>query len=93
MALVASTKTHTQRILEWSFSFDWLGSLALNPLGFIIIGPPSAAIGEWRTMAYAAALLALASLLPLTVPAVVGLRLPNNEPAVPLENETDAAPA
>lgn len=57
-------------------SFDWLGSLALNPIGFAVVGPLSMLIGERMTMGFAAALLAVATFLPLTVPAVVGLRLP-----------------
>ena len=57
-------------------SFDWFGSLALNPIGYALIGPLSALIGVRVTMGYAAALLALAILLPLAVPAVVNLRLP-----------------
>ena len=68
-------------------SFDWLGSLALNPIGFAIIGPLSAAIGERTTMGYAAVLLAVATFGPLTVPAVVRLRLPSVEPAIPPEIE------
>ena len=65
-------------------SFDWLGSLALNPIGYAIIGPLSAAIGERRAMGYAAALLAVATFGPLAIPAVVGLRLPPIEPITPL---------
>lgn len=72
-------------------SFDWLGSLALNPIGYAIIGPLSAAIGERKTMGYAAALLAVASFGPLLVPAVVGLHLPSMETAIPPEMETGTA--
>jgi len=56
-------------------SFDWLGSLALNPLGFAIVGPLSAAIGERKSMGYAAVIIVFASLGPLLIPAVSGLRL------------------
>lgn len=73
-------------------SFDWLGSLALNPLGYALVGPLSAAIGERQTMGYAAVLLAAASFLPLSVPAVAGLRLPPIEPVISPEKETDPAP-
>ena len=70
-------------------SFDWLGSLALNPLGYAIVGPLSAAIGERQTMGYAAALLAVASFGPLAVPAVLNLRLPPMRvPSTP-EQESD----
>lgn len=73
-------------------SFDWLGTLAFNPLGYALIGPLSALIGERATMGYAAALLAMAIFLPLTVPAVVGLRLPPIKPVIPPEKETDVVP-
>lgn len=74
-------------------SFDWLGSMVLNPIGYAIIGPLSAAIGERKTMGYAAVLIAVATFVPLTMPAVIGIRLPSIEPAVPLELDTDAASA
>lgn len=73
-------------------SFDWLGSLALNPLGYALIGPLSAVIGERRTMGYAAALLAAAIFLPLTVPAVVGLRLPSIETTDLPKEESEGNP-
>ena len=69
-------------------SFDWLGSLALNPLGYAIVGPLSAAIGERQTMGYAAALLAVASFGPLAVPAVINLRLPSIEASALPKEET-----
>ena len=69
------------------FSFDWLGSLALNPLAYAIVEPLSATIGERQAMGYAATLLAMASFGPLAVPAVVGLRLPSFEAAALPEEE------
>lgn len=72
-------------------SFDWLGSLALNPLGYALIGPLSAAIGERQTMGYAAALLAVAAFGPLAVPAVVNLRLTSIEATSLPEDETGLA--
>ncbi|OIQ76154.1 enterobactin exporter EntS [mine drainage metagenome] len=72
-------------------SFDWFGSLALTPIGYAIIGPLSSAIGERATMGFSAALLALAILLPLAVPAVGGLQLPPIEPVISPEKETDPA--
>lgn len=73
-------------------SFDWLGSLALSPLGFALIGPFSALVGERKAMGYAAVLLASAIFLPLIVPAVVGLRLPTITAEFDSEREIDAAP-
>jgi len=46
-------------------SFDWLGSLALNPLGYAVIAPLAAAIGTRATLAAAGCVLALAAGLPL----------------------------
>jgi MFS family permease len=56
-------------------SFDWLGSLALNPLGYALVGPLAAAVGARSVLAGAAILLAGASVLPLCVPAVRAVRL------------------
>ncbi len=71
-------------------SFDWLGSLALNPIGYAIVGPLSAAIGERKTMGYAAALLAVATFSPLLVRDVVKLRLPALDAMIPPEVEPDS---
>lgn len=35
-------------------SFDWLGSVALNPIGYALIGPIAGAIGASETLAFAA---------------------------------------
>jgi len=69
------------------FSFDWLGSLALNPLGYALVGLLSAIIGERRTMGYSVALLSFAIFLPSTLPAVRGVRLSRSKAA--LESEQD----
>lgn len=74
-------------------SFDWLGSLALNPIGYAIVGPLSAAIGERSTMGYAAGLLAIASFGPMLVPAVVGLRLPSIQERTASDIGSEAEPA
>jgi MFS family permease len=37
-------------------SFDWLGSVALNPIGYALIGPVAAAIGTPETLVIAAVL-------------------------------------
>ena len=37
-------------------SFDWLGSVALNPIGYALIGPIAAAIGTGETLFVAAVL-------------------------------------
>jgi len=55
-------------------SFDWLGSVGLNPLGFALIGPLSAALGTSETLALAAVLNLLVVVGVLLVPSVRGLR-------------------
>ena len=37
-------------------SFDWLGSVALNPIGYALIGPLAAAFGTSETLLIAAVL-------------------------------------
>jgi hypothetical protein len=61
-------------------AYDWLGSAALTPLGFAIAGPVAATVGVERSLWCAAAVIGVAALLPLAVPAVRGLR---NEDAAP----------
>jgi hypothetical protein len=59
-------------------SFDWLGSVALNPIGYALIGPIAAAVGTSETLAVAA-LLNIAVCLSVTlVPSVrhIGMNTP-----------------
>lgn len=55
-------------------SFDWLGSVALNPIGYALIGPLAAAAGTAETLAAAGALNVAATLGVLLVPSVRRLR-------------------
>jgi MFS family permease len=55
-------------------SFDWFGSVALNPIGYVIVGPLAGAIGVAETLAVAAALNLAATLGVLLVPSVRNLR-------------------
>ena len=55
-------------------SFDWFGSVALNPIGYLIVGPLAATIGVSKTLALAAALNLAATLGALLVPSVRALR-------------------
>jgi MFS family permease len=54
-------------------SFDWFGSVALNPLGYLLVGPLSDAIGVTETLVLAATANTAAALVVLLVPAVRGL--------------------
>jgi hypothetical protein len=62
------------RALSRVSSVDALGSILLNPLGYSVVGPVAAALGTRPAVGAAAALLAVAALLPLAVPAVRGMR-------------------
>jgi len=54
-------------------SFDWFGSVALNPLGYALVGPVSVALGVSATLYLAAALNLSVSLLVASTPAIRGL--------------------
>ena len=55
-------------------SFDWLGSVALNPLGYALVGPLAAAVGLRPTLYGAAAFNAFVLLAVTAVPQVRALR-------------------
>lgn len=54
-------------------SFDWFGSVALNPLGYALIGPLANVLGVATTLYLAAALNAAVSILVALTPSVRGL--------------------
>jgi MFS family permease len=51
-------------------SFDWFGSVALNPIGYALIGPIAAALGTSQTLYIAAMLNVLVCLSVVLVPSV-----------------------
>jgi MFS family permease len=55
-------------------SYDWLGSVALNPIGYALIGPVAAAIGTTETLVIAGILNILVCLSVLLVPSVRSIR-------------------
>jgi len=64
-------------------SFDWFGSVALNPLGYALVGPLANTLGVATTLYLAAALNAVISVGVAASPAVRGLeRVPRSEPVV-----------
>jgi len=65
-------------------AYDWLGSTALRPLAFALIGPIAVAVGTEGTLLAAAALSAAATLLVLSVGGVRDLR---RGPVEPRETE------
>ena len=55
-------------------SYDWFGSVALNPLGYALIGPIAAAIGTAETMVITGILNILVCIGVVLVPSVRGIR-------------------
>ncbi len=55
-------------------SFDWFGSVALNPIGYALIGPLSAVVGVGESLVLAGALNIACSLAMIAVPSVRALR-------------------
>jgi hypothetical protein len=62
-------------------SFDWFGSVALNPLGYALVGPLASVLGVAATLYLAAALNAVVSVTVALTPAIRRLeRSPRAEP-------------
>jgi predicted MFS family arabinose efflux permease len=55
-------------------SFDWFGSVALNPLGYALVGPIANHLGVAETLYFAAAANALVTLAVASTPAIRNLR-------------------
>ncbi len=55
-------------------SYDWFGSVALNPIGYALIGPVAAAIGIQETLIIAGILNVLTCFLVVLVPSVRRIR-------------------
>lgn len=69
-----------EHLLSRLSSFDWLGSIALNPIGYALVGPLSGAIGVPATLYGAAAVNAAVSLVVAASPSVRGIRASEVEP-------------
>jgi MFS family permease len=64
-------QTHVpEHLISRLSSFDWLGSVALNPIGYALVGPLAARIGVPETLYLAAAVNACVSLVLASVPAI-----------------------
>jgi len=70
-------------------SYDWFGSVALNPIGYALIGPVSAAIGIPETLVIAGILNVLVCLSVLLVPSVRAIR---SDGPIATEAATEALP-
>jgi Transmembrane secretion effector len=65
-----------EHLLSRLSSFDWLGSVALNPIGYALVGPLANQIGIAETIYCAAAINAAVTLVVATVPAIRQQRSP-----------------
>jgi MFS family permease len=76
--------TQAQQILPEALSrvtaYDWLGSLALEPIGLALIGPVAAGLGISTTLWLSAVVLTLMQAAVLAVPSVRRLEAVTNEP-------------
>ncbi|HVL95850.1 MAG TPA: MFS transporter [Solirubrobacteraceae bacterium] len=59
-------------------SFDWMGSMGLAPLGYLLAGPVAAQIGAGETLIAGALIALVASVAVMAAPSVRNLRQPNS---------------
>jgi hypothetical protein len=72
-----------EHLLSRLSSFDWLGSVALNPLGYALVGPLAGTIGVAETIYLAAAVNGAVSIAVAMTPSIRGLHAqPRAEPAL-----------
>jgi hypothetical protein len=64
-------------------SFDWFGSVALNPIGYALVGPVANRLGVAETLYFAAAANALVTIVVASTPAIRNLRADPPAVAVP----------
>jgi MFS family permease len=62
-------------------SYDWFGSIVLNPVGFVLIGPVATSLGVDRTLVIAGSLVAVAPIAALSLRSVRTLRRLPTQPA------------
>jgi MFS family permease len=64
-------------------SYDWFGSIALNPIGYALIGPLAAAVGTAQTLALAGIFNVLVCVSVVLVPSVRAIRTHPEQPIAP----------
>ena len=73
-------------------AYDWMGSTVLRPIGYVVVGPLAAVIGNRATLLGSAALMVGAELATLMVPSVRNLpRRPRADELLPEPPVTPAA--
>jgi MFS family permease len=78
-----------QRSLSRVYAYDWFGSLALEPLGLVLVGPLAAGLGTSPTLWAAAAATTVCQLAVLCVPSIRHMRAPETAPPTPLSRPLD----
>ena len=73
--LTAFQRNLPEHALSRISSYDWLGSVALNPIGYALIGPIAVALGTPETLVLAGVLNVLVCLSVLLVPSVRSIRM------------------
>jgi MFS family permease len=79
-------------VLSRVSAYDWLGSVALIPLGYALAGPLASTLGVTGTLWLSAAWTVFGSATALAVPAVRRLRTPLDADDRPSAMNTNAAP-
>ncbi len=85
-ALQRNVPEHT---LSRISSFDWLGSVALNPIGYALIGPIAATIGVSQTLIISAILNMAICVSVVLVPSVRAIRMDTPVAMAPAESSAD----
>jgi hypothetical protein len=79
-------------VLSRVSAYDWLGSVALIPLGYALTGPLASTLGVTGALWLAAAWTVLGSATAIAVPAVRRLRTPLDTDDKPSAMNANAAP-
>jgi hypothetical protein len=79
-----------ERAISRVSSFDWFGSVALNPVGYLLVGPVSETIGVSETLVLAATVNTAAA---AAVPAVPAVRSLGAYPGAALGSSRDTPPS
>ncbi len=83
--LTALQRNVPEHALSRISSFDWLGSVALNPIGYALIGPIAGAVGNAEALAVAGAINMVVCLSVALVPSVRHVGMGEPSIAVPVE--------
>jgi hypothetical protein len=86
-ALIQNVPEHAMSRIS---SFDWLGSVAFNPLGYLLIGPLAEAIGTSQALIASGLINLGAAVGVVLVPSVRAIRMVGTPTAIDTEAEVPA---